>query len=58
MLNTLTNRTLSYAGHIMRNTSGHYDTLLTTIEGTPERQKSKRETNTNMGQRYQRLDWL
>ena len=26
-------RKLSYAGHIMRNTSGHYDTLLTTIEG-------------------------
>ena len=27
------NRKLSYAGHIMRNTSGHYDTLLTTLEG-------------------------
>ena len=33
MLNTLKNRKLSYAGHIMRNTSGHYDTLPTTIEG-------------------------
>ena len=33
MLNTLKNRKLSYAGHIMRNTSGHYDSLLTTIEG-------------------------
>ena len=33
MLNTLKNRKLSYAGHIMRNTSGHCDTLLTTIEG-------------------------
>ena len=33
MLNTLKNIKLSYAGHIMRNTSGHYDTLLTTIEG-------------------------
>ena len=33
MLNTLKNRKLSYAGHIMRNTSGHNDTLLTTIEG-------------------------
>ena len=33
MLNTLKNRKLSYAGHIMRNTSGHYYTLLTTIEG-------------------------
>ena len=31
MLNNLKNRKLSYAGHIMRNTSGHYDTLLTTI---------------------------
>ena len=33
MLNNLKDRKLSYAGHIMRNTSGHYDTLLTTIEG-------------------------
>ena len=33
MLNTLTNRNMFHAGHIMRNTSGHYDTLLTTIEG-------------------------
>ena len=33
MLNTLTNRKLSYGVHIMRNTSGHYDSLLTTIEG-------------------------
>ena len=33
MLNNLKNRTLSYADHIMRNTPGHYDTLLTTIEG-------------------------
>ena len=33
MLNNLKNRKLSYAGHIMRNTSGHYDTLMTTIEG-------------------------
>ena len=33
MLNTLKNIKLSYAGHIMRNTSGHYDTLLTTLEG-------------------------
>ena len=33
MLKTLENRKLSYAGHIMRNTSGHYNTLLTTIEG-------------------------
>ena len=33
MLNTLKNRKLSYAGHTMRNTAGHYDTLRTTIEG-------------------------
>ena len=33
MLNNLKNRKLSYAGHIMRNTSGHYDTLMTTMEG-------------------------
>ena len=31
--NYLKNRKMSYAGRIMRNTSGHYDTLLTTIEG-------------------------
>ena len=33
MLNNLKNRKLSDAGHIMRNISGHYDTLMTTIEG-------------------------
>ena len=27
MLNNVKNRTLSYAGHMMRNTSGHYDTV-------------------------------
>ena len=27
------NRKLSDAGHVMRNTSGHYDDLLTTIVG-------------------------
>ena len=31
MLNNLKNRKLSYAGHKMRNTSGHYETLLTTL---------------------------
>ena len=36
MLNNVKNRTLSYARHIMRNTSGHYDTLLTTIGGRLE----------------------
>ena len=33
MIDSLKRRKLSYAGHIMRNTSGHYDTLLRTIEG-------------------------
>ena len=33
MINNLKNRNISYAGHIMRNTSGHYDSLLRTIEG-------------------------
>ena len=55
MLNNLKNRKLSYAGHIIRKTSGHYDTLVTTIEG---RQTRKRETKTNMGRRYKRMDWL
>ena len=36
MLNNLNHRKLSYAGHIMRNTSGHYDTPLTTINGRRE----------------------
>ena len=36
MLNTLTNITLSYGGYIMKNTSEHYDTLLTAIEGRLE----------------------
>ena len=36
MLNNLKSRKLSYVGHIMRNTSGHYDTLLATIAGRLE----------------------
>ena len=32
-VNNLKTRELSYAGHIMRNISGHYDTLLRAIEG-------------------------
>ena len=32
ILNHLKHRKLSYAGHIMRNISGHYDTLLRTVE--------------------------
>ena len=42
MLNNLINRKLSYAGHIMRNTSGHYDTLMTTIEGRLEGKRGRR----------------
>ena len=41
MLNNLKNRKLSYAGHIMRNTSGHYDTLLITIEGRLEGKRGR-----------------
>ena len=36
MINNQKNRKMSHAGHIMRNTSGHYDTLLTIIEGRLE----------------------
>ena len=32
---------MSYSGHIMRNTSGHYDTLLTTIEGRLEGKRGR-----------------
>ena len=42
MLNNLKNRKLSYAGHIMRNTSGLYDTLLITIEGRLEGKRGRR----------------
>ena len=41
MLNNLNNRKLPYAGHIMRNTSGHYNTLLTTIEGRMEGKRGR-----------------
>ena len=41
MLNNLKHRKLSYAGHIMRNTSGHYDTLLTTLEGRLEGKRGR-----------------
>ena len=36
MTYNLKNRKMSHAGHIMRNTSRHYDTLLRTIEGKLE----------------------
>ena len=41
ILNNLENRNLSYAGHIMRNTSGHYDILLPTIEGRREGKRGR-----------------
>ena len=41
MLNNLNNRKLSYASHIMRNTSGHHGTLLTTIEGRREGKRGR-----------------
>ena len=34
-------RKLSYAGHIIRNTPGHYATLLTTIEGRLEGKRGR-----------------
>ena len=40
MINYLKTRRKSYANHIMRNTSGHYDTLLRIIE---ERMQGKLE---------------
>ena len=39
--NNLKNRKLSYAGHMTRNTSGHYDTLLTPIEGRLEGKRGR-----------------
>ena len=41
LMNNLKNRKMSYAGHIMRNTSGHYDTLLTTLEGRLEGKRGR-----------------
>ena len=41
MTNNLENRKLFYAEHIMRNTSGHYDTLMTTIEGRLEGKRGR-----------------
>ena len=41
MINNLKNRKMSYAGHIMRNTSGHYDTLLRTTEGRLEGKRGR-----------------
>ena len=41
LINSLKNRQLSYAGHIMRNTSGHFETLLSTIEGRREGKRGR-----------------
>ena len=48
MINNMKTRKMSYAGQIgthqgiMRNTSGHYDTLLRTIEGILQLEQGKR----------------
>ena len=62
MINHQKIRKISYGGHIMRNTSGHYklfDTLLRTIEGRlamlHARQTRKRETKVNIGRWSRRL---
>ena len=41
MLNNLNNRKLPDSGYVMRITSGHYDTLLTTIVGRLEGQRGR-----------------
>ena len=41
MLNNLKNIKLSDAGNVMRNTSGHYGTLLTTIVGRREGKRGR-----------------
>ena len=46
-INNLKNRKMSYAGHIMRKTSGHCDTLPRTIDGDWKAMR-KRETKTNI----------
>ena len=57
MTNNLKTRKMYYAGHIMRNTSGHYDTLLRTLEGRRQTRNLIRETKTNMGRQSNRLEW-
>ena len=41
LISNLKNSNMSYAGYIMRNTSGHYDTLLRTIEGRLEGKRGR-----------------
>ena len=53
------NINLSYAGHIMRNTSRHYDTLLRTIEGRREDKRGRgRSTRTWVDDLRDSVDWL
>ena len=47
MINNLKYQIMSYAGHIMRNTSGHYDTLLRTIDGRRQGKRGKGEHGLN-----------
>ena len=50
---------ITHERHIMRNTSGHYDTPLRIIEGNLSgRQTRKRETKTNIGRRSKRFNGL
>ena len=41
MINNVKTRNMYYAGHIMRDTSGHYDTLLRTTEGRLEDKRGR-----------------
>ena len=52
MINNLKTRKIYNTGHIMRNSSGHYDSLLIIIEG--RRGEGKR----GMGRQSGRLKWL
>ena len=40
-INNVKNRKMSYVGHIMNYSSGHYDTRLTTIEGRLEGKRGR-----------------
>ena len=42
-INNLKIRKMSYAGHIMGYTSGHYDTLLRTIEGKAKEEEGDQD---------------
>ena len=60
MINNLKSRKMSYAGHIIRNTSWNYDTLLTTIEGRLEGKRGRgrpRRTWVDDLRDWTKLDW-